>query len=804
MEKPEYLKKHLDYLSSNAAECALFLKRNDAFPLDEPCDLVLVGNGARNTVKGGTGSGDLDTPFFVTIEQGLINKGFNIVSTDWMDQYDSFKQSTKKDYIKDLKKQAKKAKMMAAVYSLGFFEEEKNHGIACDYEGDACIYVLARHSGEGNDRRLIKGDVLLTDQEVNDILKLNERFKKFMLVLNVSGVIDLSPVLGVSNILLLSQLGTVTGDVFADILLGIQNPSGKLTTTWTKVEDYPCFNEFGDLHDTFYKEGIYVGYKYFTSENISVHFPFGFGLSYTDFEITPQKINVDHMTIMVETLVRNIGKQPGKEVVQAYLSNPNTVLDQPKIELCGYQKTKNLLPNEEEIIQIKINLLEFASYDERSASMILPQGDYIIRIGHSSIHHKPILKAHLDKTVILEKLENKLKNPSIKTIDVKQDLETILDIPTFKLDDSKVETKIITYKKHEYIDPMIEKLPPKELALMCLGHHEKGFIASMIGSSSKDVIGGAGQTVLALNKITRSLTMADGPAGIRLRSEYGIDEKGNTYTTKLDPIFSKMLDVLPKFIHPFIKPKKKRNGKIVYQHTTALPIATAIAQSFNDNFVYTCGNIVKQEMEIFNVDLWLAPALNLHRHILCGRNFEYYSEDPFLSGMMAIAMTKGVEEHSLKGVTLKHFACNNQEWNRTNNNSQLSERALRETYLKGFKMCIKSANPKAIMTSYNLINGIHTSESYEPINDILRCEWGYEGLVMSDWVQTGRRFSKLSKYPSIHASNHILAGNDLTMPGSTKDFKDIMKAYKRGKIKKEDLIYSASRIYRSIMKQKNV
>ena len=323
----------------------------------------------------------------------------------------------------------------------------------------------------------------------------------------------------------------------------------------------------------------------------------------------------------------------------------------------------------------------------------------------------------------------------------------------------------------------------------------------IVGSSCKHVLGGAGETVLSVRDIKESLTMADGPAGLRLKAEYGIDKKG-TYDIVMDPIMEKMILFLPKIAKPFLLPKKNRKGEVHYQYTTAIPIGTALAQSFNDDYVKECGKIVAEEMKLFKVDLWLAPALNIHRNILCGRNFEYYSEDPYLSGKIAKAMVLGAESDNHLGATIKHFACNNQELNRNNNNSHISERALREIYLKGFEICIKEANPKALMTSYNLINGVHASESYELINDILRCEWNYSGLVMSDWIKSGRSFCKKSNYPAPFAANNILAGNDLTMPGATKDYEDIMKALKNGKLNKEDLVYSASRIYRSIKRQK--
>ena len=801
MELLDYEKRHIDYLKEKSSECTLFLKKNNEFPLDKPTSVVLVGSGARKTIKGGTGSGDVCSRYFKTIEDALIDNGFIITSKKWLDEYDEYKNEIKKEYVKDCKKAAHKAHINPIVYSMGFFKEETNYNISCDYDAEVCIYVLARNSGEGNDRRNIKGDVKLSDKEIEDILFLNNKFKKFLLVLNVGGVVDLSSVIEVSNILLLSQLGVVTGEVLVGIILGKYNPSGKLTTTWAKAEDYPSFSSFGYQDDTIYNEGIYVGYRYFNSNSANYLFPFGFGLSYTSFNIDLVDVSINKMILNVSAKVKNIGNFKGKEVVETYVTKPNDVIDNPSVELCGYYKTKELGPNEEELVNITIDFTKLWCYDENRAIKVLPKGDYLIHIGNSSIDLKVIAKCVLQEELILEKLANKCFDKELVDLVCNNKQICPEDVKEFVIDTSDVVTRIVEYKKDTYCDPLVETLDNKKLASLCLGYYESGF-AALVGSSCKHVVGGAGETALRVPEISKSLTMADGPAGLRLLPEYGIDKKG-IYKTSIDPIMEKMIDFIPRIAWPLITPKKKRNGEIHHQYTTAIPIGTALAQSFNDEFVESLGELVAKEMKIFGVDLWLAPALNIHRNILCGRNFEYYSEDPYLSGRMAIAMTRGVEKHEGLGVTIKHFACNNQEFNRNNNNSRVSERALREIYLKGFEMCITEVNPKAIMTSYNLLNGVHTSESFELVNDILRCEWGYDGLVMTDWIASGRSFCRKSKYPAPYASNNILAGNDLTMSGCPKDYKDIMKALKKGKLTKTDLIYSASRIYRSIQKQKD-
>lgn len=799
MELLDYEKRHIEYLKSNASECALFLKRNDAFPISNPCKVVLVGNGVRHTIKGGTGSGDVYSRFFNNIEEEFRIAGFNITSKEWLDAYDAFKISIYSSYIKDVKREAKAKHIPAYMYSMGYFEEEKNYNFDTNYEGDICIYVLSRNSGEGNDRRNIEGDFKLSQREVEDILSLNERFDKFMLVLNVGCVIDLRPVMAVSNILLLSQLGVVTSSVLVDIVLGNENPSGKLSSTWAGYENYPCFEEFGNINDTFYKEGIYVGYRYFNTIGKDYLFPFGFGLSYTSFEyeVVSRKLNDDVLTFSCK--VTNIGKFAGKEVLQLYVTKPNDTIEQPFIELVDYNKTCLLNPGESTIVSLTCNMLDLSTFITNDATNTLVKGDYIFRIGNSSIDLNGICKVRVDSNKIIERLEHKLICDNFEEIIIPRKDEDNSMLPYFEYKVSHI-TKKVEYKKDEYSHSLIETLSNQDLAYICLGHFDQG-IASMVGSSCKHVVGGAGETVLRLPEISSSLTMADGPAGLRIKQEYILDND-KIYDVAMDPFMEKLSIFLPWFVRPFLRPKKHKGGKMYHQYTTALPIGTALAQSFSDSFIQKCASIVREEMDIFGVDLWLAPAMNIQRNVLCGRNFEYYSEDPYVSFRVASVICDEIQKDGTHGVVIKHFACNNQELNRNNNNSHVNERALRDIYLKGFERCIKKSNPKAIMTSYNLINGVHASESFELINDCLRCEWSYEGLVMTDWIASGRSFCKISKYPAPYASNSILAGNDLTMPGCPKDYNDILRALKKQIITRDDLIHSASRVYRSIQSLK--
>ena len=255
----DYEREHARILRQFGAECTVLLRSDGAFPLDGPCDLALYGSGARGTIKGGTGSGEVNSRYFVTVEEGLEAAGFRVTGKSWMDRYAALYAQAKKRFVRDLKRSALKRGTLAILDSMGAVMPEPEYELPLDADGEACIYVLSRISGEGSDRRPVQGDILLTETEKRDILALNEKYEKFLLVLNVGGAVDLSPVMEVRNILLLSQLGVETGNILADIILGRSTPSGKLTTIWSTWGDYPDVGSFGEKDDTRYKEGVYVG-----------------------------------------------------------------------------------------------------------------------------------------------------------------------------------------------------------------------------------------------------------------------------------------------------------------------------------------------------------------------------------------------------------------------------------------------------------------------------------------------------------------------------------------------------------------
>lgn len=632
MELQKYEQEHLDILRPLLPECTVLLKKNSDFPLGKPGKIALYGNGVRKTVKGGTGSGEVNSRFFETVEDGFQKAGFEIVSRDWLDAYDEIYDKAQAGFTEEIRRRAQEHHTHPVIEGMGAVMPEPEYDLPLNVKGETAIYVLARISGEGNDREAREGDIFLTESERRTILELKRQYRKFMLVLNVGGPVDLSPVMEVENILILSQLGVQTGSALADLVLGKTYPSGKLTTTWTKWKDYPDFVSFGEQDDTRYQEGIYVGYRYFDSVSKEVLFPFGYGVSYTNFEVRFKGLKLDKMTAEISAEVVNTGDFCGKEVVQLYVSVPEGKLDQPYQTLASWKKTEELKPGEKRTVELSFLLTDLASYDEEQAAWILEKGEYILRLGNSS-----------------------------------RDTEVcgIISVP---------ETLVIKSVKN------------------CFGK----------------------------------------------------------------PDFTGWKPLLAE----------------------------------------RCGNIVGREMERFGIHLWLAPALNIHRSIRCGRNYEYFSEDPLISGVFAAALTKGVQSHPGCGVTIKHFAANNQETNRYNNNSIVSERALREIYLKGFEICVCLAQPKALMTSYNLLNGKHTSEHRELLEDVLRREFEFDGIVMTDWVTSSDILSADAKYPAPEAYKVALAENDLFMPGSQQEIDNLTAALKNGHITREELIKNATRICR--------
>lgn len=833
-------KEHIDLVRKTAPECALFLKReDDTLPL-APGKAALYGSGARKTIKGGTGSGDVNVRHFVTVEEGMERAGFEIVSKAWLDAYDQVLVDARAVFVEQIKKEAAELGINAVMYGMGKAMPEPQYEIAMDAECDLAVYVLSRISGEGADRDVSAGDINLSETEIRDILYCSRHYKKFVLVLNVGGMVNLEPVMEVKNILLLGQLGTPTGDVLADILTGVSNPSGKLAMTWAPIEQYPSTKGFGDMDDTVYNEGIYVGYRYFKTADVTPTFPFGYGLSYTKFEIGTASVAADEKKVSVTVPVTNVGTCAGKEVIQLYVSKPSVKLDQPYQELAAFAKTSELKPSENEEVTLTFSLRDLAAYDEELASYVLEKGVYWLRIGNSSEDTVVCAGLKLDADVIVKECKTICPGADIPKFIPADGMEAQerdaqlkkTEAPVYELHAELFQTEKVTYSEEPTeilnkgtgsfedvksgkisVEQFISSLTNEQLVYLSIGLYEDNTgMGSMIGASAQTVAGAAGETTKRLEELgVPSLVMADGPAGIRICKIYKIvDGKAKGVDNPLAGMME-FLDQEQLQMMAAMAPKpteEEEKAPIHYAYCTAIPIGTALAQSFNTEMCEKLGDLVGKEMEQFGVHLWLAPAMNIQRSPLCGRNFEYYSEDPVVGGRIAAAITNGVQKHKGCGTTIKHFALNNQETNRMASNSIVSERALREIYLRTFEICIRESAPAAVMSSYNLVNGEHANNSKDIQTHVLRDEWGYEGAVMTDWYAVGGMIAaaggRENKHPAGLASGCIHAGNDLVMPGMEADFEEMLSAVDNPEAKypitRAELQVTAKRVLEMILK----
>ena len=684
-------------------------------------------------------------------------------------------------------------------------------------KADLAIYVLSRNSGEGKDRTPGAGDYELSDTEKTAIANLANAYGNLIVVLNVGGVIDtkfLRAQEGIGAILLMSQAGNIGGDALADVLTGKVTPSGHLTTTWAEnYEDYPNAKTFsymnGDIHDEYYEEGIYVGYRYFDTFDVTPAYPFGYGKSYTTFDVKTEEVTADAKQISVKVRVTNTGTTySGKEVVQVYYSAPAGKLEKPYQELAAYAKTKELAPGESEELIITYPVERMASYDAQRASYVLEAGTYYVRVGVNSRATKVTAAVVLDQAAVTEVLSNRLaldcEMNELSSADVtpygyaEEEAEKEQACKLY-IASSDIETKTVTYEEtnaeiaantsekkitmqnvmsgQATLDDLVGQLTIPEMAELCVGTSRGNMVGdtAIIGSSSAVVPGAAGDTTSLMieDRDIRNLVLADGPAGLRLSKHFKADAEGNVIPGTSDAPIPGM-DLL---MAGSPKPEIPEDAIDYYQYCTAIPIATLLAQTWDVDAIKECGDIVGEEMKEFGVTLWLAPGMNIHRNPLCGRNFEYYSEDPLVAGKCAAADTLGVQQHAGVGTTIKHFALNNQEDNRMHTNAHVSERAAREIYLKGFELAVKEAKPMSIMTSYNLINGIHSANNKDLLTAITRNEWGFDGIVMTDWGTTGGMEMNQGmefKYGCSSAAGCIKAGNDLTMPGKQEDVDEII------------------------------
>lgn len=622
-------------------------------------------------------------------------------------------------------------------------------------ESDKFIVAYKRYGTEGADRLLgEKPDMSKTDipQEVLDYqdktgyfypsnreIDLFEKIEKsdikeVVLLLNISDFVDISFIKDYSKIkavLVVYMPGMEYGNAIADVLCGDVNPSGRLVDTVAyNYDDYPSSETFDkDKFKTEYTEGIFVGYRYFeTFAKEKVMYPFGFGLSYTQFEFTNYNFISDDENITVSVDVTNIGEREGKEVAQVYISAPSGKLEKPFIELKAFAKTKLLKPGETQTLKMKFKVSDMASFDHTDATgyigaWVLEAGEYEIFVGKSAREIYSCGKYNISETIVTEQLSirfdgreyvqetNKFTN---ELFEQKENL-SIYDVSEGKMT----------------LCDFVNQLTPRELNSLALG---KPIMAP-------EFMSGTGN--MRKYDMPNPQT-CDGSTGIR-RSI----------------------------------------------NATCFPCATILACTWDEEIQYEVGRSIGVEGYQTGVDILLGPAMNIHRHPRCGRNFEYFSEDPVVSGKAAAAFTRGLQSEGLCA-TLKHFAANNYDTYRHINNSIVDERTLREIYLKGFEIAVKEGDPVYIMSAYNLLNGKHLSEHAQLLRGVLRDEWKFEGAVMTDW-RTG-----------VPLRNEIIGGNNIKMPfGYPDEEEDAYKAYENGEISLSMLRENAFYVLNSLMKTKS-
>ena len=789
---------HRDLAREICADGIVLLENNGVLPI-ETNKVALYGAGARHTVFGGTGSGENNPRYNVNIEDGLKNAFISIINKEWLDEYDELYDRELQTYKKNLKKAMHKVPLMEHMdYAADnpFYLPAGRPVNDNDYtNADVAIYVLARQAGEGADRKDIPGDYYATEDEIALMRSIVQRYKDTILVLNVGAVIDLSFLdeIKFSAVVLLMQGGMESGNALADILTGKVTPSGKLADTWAyRYEDYPSSDTFSERNpERFqedYKEGIFVGYRWFDKKKIKPRYKFGYGLSYTSFKTEVDYCVNRKTTVSVSGWVTNTGNKAGREVLALYLSCPENRFIREERILTAFNKTLLIEPGERDYVSLSFDLKDFACFDNENHQFVLESGEYIVYINDD-----PLLVITLDEDAITEKTDPiSLSDRKIDYVIHEKSNRTIPDdVRKSRILSSEIECLTHKYKTPDFersteIDRIVSNLSYKDMSKLLVGR-------TYFGPFRHRVFGAVGYTTSKLfHKGVDAMPMADGPQGLNL-TKVSTKPWHNLFAI---PTLPESLRHVHKISRIGTANEEKQEKEMFYQYCTSWPSETVVAQTWDVNHARWLGGAVAKEMVEYGVVFWLAPAVNIHRNPLCGRNYEYYSEDPLLTGLMAKHVIRGVHDEDGCYPTLKHFAANNLETKRNVSSSNLDERTLREIYLKAFRIAVSHEDLEAVMCSYNKINGIYTALNYDLQTKILRNEWGFEGIVMTDWFATGH-----------HESLDELcckAGTDLIMPGLPNIPAKIMRAYKKGLISGDDIERSARRIIKlSLMSHLN-
>ncbi|MBQ8503538.1 MAG: glycoside hydrolase family 3 protein [Clostridia bacterium] len=608
---------------------------------------------------------------------------------------------------------------------------------------DCAVVVIGRSSGEDRENALEKGSYFVTDDELDMLRKVTSEFEKTIVLLNIGSIMDLSWTKEFGNkisaLMIVWQGGMESGNAVCDLLCGKQVPSGKLTSTIAAAYDkYPCADSFGAKDFNDYVEDIFVGYRYFeTFAKQDVLYPFGYGLSYTTFntELVSSKETAEGVELICK--VTNTGEYKGKQVVCAYMEKPCGTLGNPVRELCAFAKTKELPSHESEEVRLFVPESAFSSYDDSGksghmSSYVIEKGSYGIAIGDSVRDAETVYTTEKAETEVFLQL-SQCSAP-----------QTAFEKMTCIEKDGKyfVEKEKVQTRKYNLRQIILQNLP-KDIPMT----GDKGIKLIDVKNGKNTMEEFVAQ--LSLTEL-EAITRGDYTMG----SELGVPGNAGCFAGVLPSLREKGI--------PAVTTTDGPSGIRLTACCSLMPIGTLLASSFDTDMVCELMKKEGEEMADKGSDIILAPGMNIHRSPLCGRNFEYFSEDPHLCGKIAAAYVRGIQSTG-RSACPKHFACNNQEYNRARNDSRLSERALREIYLKGFEICVKEAQPKNIMTSYNLINGVWGHYNYELCTRILREEWGYKGNVMTDWWM---KKSKSQEFPNMcDQAYRVRAQVDVLMPG---------------------------------------
>ena len=720
-----------------AAEGAVLLKNDNVLPLKKGTTVSLFGRTYKDYFFVGYGSGgDVIRPYNIDIAQGIencdklnLNYTLHNIYMEWREKH-----PVSHGYW--------------AHWPLRYEEMPLTDEIVASAraESDTAVVTIGRSSGEDRDCDLANGSYFLHDEEIEMLDLVTAHFEKVIVILNVGNIIDMSWVKHygdkIGAVMYVWQGGMESGNAVADLLCGNVNPSGRLTDTIARnYYDYPSSAQFGNKKTNEYTEDIFVGYRYFESfAKEKVLYPFGFGLSYTTFDIKCDKAEANGNGFDFEFTVTNTGEVAGKETVELYLNKPCGKLGNPKRELVGFAKTELIEPNGSQKLTMSVDMYQLTSYDDcgstnNASSYVTQKGEYDFYVGKNVRETEKVFTYYQENTEVWEQLKQVCAPKS--------------DFLVWRAEEKHgnyfLSTKMVAKEKYDLATRILNNLPAD---IEQTG--DKGIKLQDVkdGKATLDEFVAQLDNV-ELEAITRGDYKMDSPLGA----------KGNAGA--YGGIFESLRN---KGVKPIITTDGP-SGIRLASCCSLLPIGTLLACTFNTELVEKMYTILAGEMKEKGSDVLLAPGMNIHRNPLCGRNFEYFSEDPYLSGKMGAACVKGIQ--SLGGSACpKHFACNNQELARTTNDSQVSERALREIYLKPFEICIKEARPKNIMTSYNKINGVWSHYNYDTCVTVLRNEWGYEGNVMTDWWMHP---SKSIEFPKMRDQAYrVRSGVNLLMPGGER------------------------------------